>query len=115
MALRLAGEEFSVVQGLDAQGYVRDVLANDANPGLKVDQKGTGAVLELQDGGVTRLLMKDERLTLSSSDMEFDEITDPAAPAANKARLYAKDNGAGKTQLVVRFPTGAVQVLATEP
>lgn len=46
---------------------------------------------------------------------EYVEIADPAAPAANKARLYVKDNGAGKTQLVVRFPTGAVQVLATEP
>jgi hypothetical protein len=29
--------------------------------------------------------------------------------------LYAKDNGSGKTQLVVRFASGAVQVLATEP
>ena len=52
---------------------------------------------------------------LGSHDQEFGEIADPAAPAANSARLYAKDNGSGKTQLVVRFPTGAVQVLATEP
>lgn len=46
---------------------------------------------------------------------EFTERADPSAPAANKARLYSKDNGGGKTQLVVRFPTGAVQVIATEP
>jgi hypothetical protein len=26
-----------------------------------------------------------------------------------------RDNGAGKEQIVVRFATGAVQVLATEP
>lgn len=45
----------------------------------------------------------------------FTEISDPAAPAANEARLYARDNGAGKTQLVVVFNTGAVQVIATEP
>lgn len=43
------------------------------------------------------------------------EIADPAAPAANDARVYIKDNGAGKTQLCVRFNTGAVQVLATQP
>jgi hypothetical protein len=43
------------------------------------------------------------------------EIAAPAAPAANTGRLYFRDNGAGKTQLVVRFPTGAVQVIATEP
>jgi hypothetical protein len=45
----------------------------------------------------------------------FDAQSDPAAPAANDATLYARDNGAGKTQLCVRFPTGAVQVIATEP
>ena len=43
------------------------------------------------------------------------QISDPAAPASNSGRLYFRDNGAGKTQLVVRFPTGAVQVIATEP
>lgn len=47
--------------------------------------------------------------------IEFTEISDAAAPSANGARLYARDNGAGKTQLVVRFNTGAIQVIATEP
>jgi hypothetical protein len=40
---------------------------------------------------------------------------DPAAPAANGGVLYLRDNGAGKTQLCVRFATGAVQVIATQP
>lgn len=47
--------------------------------------------------------------------LEFTEMTAPAAPAANKARLFTEDNGAGKTRLVVIFPTGAAQVIATEP
>lgn len=47
--------------------------------------------------------------------MTFTEITAPAAGAVNTARLYAEDNGAGKTRLVVKFATGAAQVLATEP
>lgn len=46
---------------------------------------------------------------------ELTEVSDPAAPATNKGRLYVRDNGAGKTQLVVRFPTGAIQVISTEP
>lgn len=46
---------------------------------------------------------------------EFNGTTDATAGASNFARLYARDNGAGKTQIVARFPTGAVQVLATEP
>lgn len=47
--------------------------------------------------------------------VEGVEISDPSAPATNYGRLYFRDNGGGKTQLVVRFPTGAVQVIATEP
>lgn len=43
------------------------------------------------------------------------EISDPSAPASNKAYLYCRDNGSGKTQIVAKFPTGAVQVVATEP
>jgi len=47
--------------------------------------------------------------------IELEELTgDAAAPATNRARLYCKDSG-GKTQLLVRFATGAVQVLATQP
>jgi hypothetical protein len=45
----------------------------------------------------------------------YTERADPAAPAANQAVVYARDNGSGKTQLCVRFNTGAVQVLSTEP
>jgi hypothetical protein len=56
-----------------------------------------------------------EKLTVSAGDIGLDEISDPSAPAANRARLYIRDNGSGKTQLVVRFSSGAVQVLATEP
>lgn len=55
-------------------------------------------------------------IELANMWLEFvTEISDPAAPAANRARLYMRDNGAGKTQLVARFPTGAIQVIATEP
>ena len=40
----------------------------------------------------------------------------PAAPASTGAAvIYLGDNGAGKTQLVVRFPSGAAQIIATEP
>jgi Pectate lyase superfamily protein len=51
----------------------------------------------------------------STGAFKLLEQTDPTAPATNNALLYAKDNGSGKTQIVARFPTGAVQVIATEP
>ena len=44
-----------------------------------------------------------------------ERVSDPPAPAANGARLYLKDDGAGKTQLCVLFSTGVAQIIATEP
>lgn len=51
----------------------------------------------------------------SNGWLEGAEITDPGAPPANSGNLFFRDNGSGKTQLVARFPTGAVQVISTEP
>lgn len=47
--------------------------------------------------------------------IDITEITAPSAPSTNRGRLFMQDNGAGKTQLCVRFPTGATQIIATEP
>jgi hypothetical protein len=46
---------------------------------------------------------------------EMKEISTPQAPTSNRARLFLNDNGSGKTQLCVRFHTGAVVVIATQP
>jgi hypothetical protein len=46
---------------------------------------------------------------------ELTEIATPLAPSANRARLFARVNASGKTQLCVRFQTGGVQVIKTEP
>jgi hypothetical protein len=47
--------------------------------------------------------------------LSFVEQTAPAAPAANGVRIYAVDNGSGKTQLMALFATGAAQQIAIEP
>jgi hypothetical protein len=46
---------------------------------------------------------------------QMSEMTAPAAPAANGVRIYAVDNGSGKTQLMALFATGAAQQIAIEP
>jgi hypothetical protein len=46
--------------------------------------------------------------------VELKEIGTPSAPGSNYAKLFIRDNGSGKTQLCVRFHTGAVKVLATQ-
>lgn len=43
------------------------------------------------------------------------EQTAPSAPASNGYRIFAQDNGAGKTQLMVIFGSGAAQQIAIEP
>jgi len=47
--------------------------------------------------------------------LELLEMTAPSAPGSNKARIFAEDNGVGKTRLMVRFPSGASQQIAIEP
>lgn len=46
--------------------------------------------------------------------IEFTEVTAPGIGAVNTARLYAEDNGAGKTKLMVQFNTGAAIQIAIE-
>ena len=47
--------------------------------------------------------------------IQMVEQTAPAAPATNGVRIYAEDNGSGKTRLMALFATGAAQQLAIEP
>lgn len=47
--------------------------------------------------------------------LEFVEQTAPSAPAADGVRLYAVDNGGGKTQLMALFSSGAAQQIAIQP
>jgi hypothetical protein len=51
----------------------------------------------------------------SGATIQLQEQTAPAAPATNSVRIYAEDNGAGKTRLMARFATGAAQQIAIEP
>jgi hypothetical protein len=44
----------------------------------------------------------------------FGKMTPPATPSANDCCIYARDNGGGKTQLVVLMPDGVETVLATQ-
>lgn len=45
---------------------------------------------------------------------EMVEMTPPAAGAANTVRVFAQDNGGGKTQLMAQFPTGGAVQIAIE-
>lgn len=97
--------------GNGSSGHRLNVLNNPATG-------GTGGTLwRLQNAGTSVLEVGNNGDVFLPLGAYFEgvERSDPAAPSANRGRLYFKDNGAGKTQLVVRFNTGAVQVIATEP
>jgi hypothetical protein len=51
---------------------------------------------------------------ISRDTITFAEMTAPAAPGVNQARLFLQDNGSGKSQLMILFNTGAIVPLATE-
>lgn len=84
--------------------------AADKGIAIRGNAAQTGALLEALDSANNLLLS-----ILAGGGIQMLEQADPAAPPANSGILYVKDNGAAKSQLVARFPTGAVQVIATEP
>lgn len=52
---------------------------------------------------------------LFNDPVTLSERTTAPAAQANKAVIYAIDNGSGKTRLMVRFPTGSPVEIAIEP
>ncbi|MBK8150868.1 MAG: hypothetical protein IPK58_22355 [Acidobacteria bacterium] len=80
------------------------------------DSGANGAYLN-PDIGLARSAAGIVKITNGSTGagaMQLQEMTAPTAPATNNAIIFAEDNGSGKTRIVVRFPTGADVVLATE-
>lgn len=54
-------------------------------------------------------------LTGANGYAMFKEITILPSGVAGRGQVYTKDNGAGKTQLMVQFGSGAAQQIAIEP
>jgi len=68
-----------------------------------------------QNALVTVLTLDSTKQANFAGHMQMTEITAPAAGAANTVRIYAEDNGAGKTRLMAIFASGAAQQVAIEP
>lgn len=82
---------------------------------VDIDDSATGKHHYSLTINTTEAFRVDQALRLGvAKDIEMSEMSEPPAPSANNGRLFMKDTG-GKTQLLVRFPSGASQVIATEP
>jgi hypothetical protein len=115
------------VQDIDFGGWWIDLLNNvtDTVDRFSIKYRAQSAAAGTftthlsmnKDGllGINGITSPSTELDIGAGAMEFEEMTAPGAGAVNTARLFAQDNGAGKTQLAVRFNTGAIQILATEP
>ncbi len=76
--------------------------------------RDAAGVLKVTDGGGNLRDLKLRNL-LNTEYHQMTEMTAPAAPATNSVRIYAEDNGAGKTRLMALFATGAAQQISIEP
>ncbi len=95
----------------DGQNYA--LRTNSAATALNAP---TGGSLFFKVGDVLLGTMASGQFVLGASVyMEMVEMTAPAAPAANGVRLFAQDNGSGKTQLMAIFSSGAAQQVAIQP
>ena len=104
--------------GTDGVKIMRDAAklvfeAIDATGNTAIVSPTLGA-LHFTNGSGSLRDWKARRGTLTEY-IDMEEMTAPAAPAANTARLYVEDNGSGKTRLMVLFPSGAAQQVAIEP
>lgn len=88
--------------------------AYSADADTKLTRPSAGMV-QINSGTTGALRDLTLRNILPSDYIEGTEMTPPAAPSANKGRIYFEDNGSGKTRLMVIFPSGAAQQIAIEP
>jgi hypothetical protein len=120
MNLRSSGDHIILApNGTDALGVSKFAINSMPSTGVFGFTSST-SVTATPDAAISRsaagvLAVSTGSGAGNGAALEFAEQTAPAAPSANRVRLYAQDNGGGKTQLMALFATGAAQQVAIEP
>ena len=126
-----------LIRATAAADILNGKVSGDANPRVAIDADGAihwGPGSAASDTDLSRTASNELTMsgTMRMNGIELTGLTnvlnisngyaqlterasDPAAPPSNQVSIYARDNGAGKTQVVARFNTGAVVVIATQP
>lgn len=94
------------------------VSASDFRLGPKISLNSANLGYGAGDVSLNRIeagVLGIRNASTGGATIEMMEQTAPGSGAANTARIYAEDNGAGKTRLMVIFPSGAAQQIAIEP
>ena len=108
----LIGTTINDVYRLDVNGSFRAGNSTFGN----MDVFGTQAITATSSSAALNVAQSGSGPSINTSSfIQGTEQTAPSAPAANGYRIFAQDNGAGKTQLMVIFASGAAQQIAIEP
>ena len=65
--------------------------------------------------GNTEIELDEDKLDINDNWLEISEKASAPTGTINRAKIYAQDNGSGKTKLMVIFATGAAQQIAIQP
>ena len=111
---------YALVDGSRAfTGQITTAAGSAASPAIKLGVSTAGLFTDGSNGIMARGSAEIARwsgggITLNGLPVIYKEQTAPTG-TANQAKVYAQDNGGGKTQLMVIFGTGAAQQIAIEP
>ena len=65
--------------------------------------------------GLIEASVDDDKLDIRDNWLEMEELATTPTGTSNEAKIFAQDNGSGKTKLMVIFGTGAAQQIAIQP
>ena len=65
--------------------------------------------------GLIEASVDDDKLDIRDNWLEMEELATAPTGTSNEAKIFAQDNGSGKTKLMVIFGTGAAQQIAIQP
>ena len=85
------------------------------NGDTKIDLNGSQFIRSQRFGPLSFSSNANIKFTGTTPVLEIGKVTAPGSSPADTAYLFVRDNGAGKMQLAARFPSGLIQVIATEP
>lgn len=111
VAINTGGYRFSNAAVTSAANYG---VVSDANNNLAFHVPGATDSINFNFGGTLVGWVVSENAGMGIV-FSGESSADHSAPAANSCVLYIKDTGGGKTRLVARFASGAVQTISTEP
>lgn len=104
---------FSV--GIGRSGNIGLALGAIAGLRWTNDIPSASADIHMTRRAASVLALSANEARTTGAALELVEQTAPSAPGSNCVRIYAEDNGSGKTRLMALFPTGSAQQIAIEP